>query len=311
MSLLHLWYSELYSAGIHQDARFPRARYEMVYRLLDVMGAPVCIHEAKPVASEDILLCHDPQYVHDFLHAQLSEKAIRRIGLRPWTKDIIPRTLCLVGGTLAATKHVLQHGGFAGNLAGGTHHAFYDCGSGYCIFNDIAVSASWAQQYGHAKQILVIDLDVHQGDGTAQMFATDDSVWTFSMHCGKNFPFRKQTSNLDISLQSDMQDEEYLHILATHLPQLVEQVEPDLVFYQAGVDSLREDKLGKLALTASGLKQRNEMVYQELAARNIPTVLTMGGGYSEPLIHSVEAHADVFLGALQHQWSTISQSRMI
>jgi len=206
---------------------------------------------------------------------------------------MIPRTLLLMGGSLGATREVLAGAPCAANLAGGTHHAFRDRGAGYCVFNDLAVSASHALKEG-ASRILIVDLDVHQGDGTASIFAQEPDVFTFSMHCGRNFPFRKQTSDLDVAVEEGCEDEEYLHTLSKTLPRLFNGVSPDLVLFQAGVDPLAHDKLGRLNLSREGLQQRNSLVFEELYKRDIPVVVFMGGGYSVPLEKSVEAHADVF-----------------
>jgi acetoin utilization deacetylase AcuC-like enzyme len=307
---LKVWYSDIYSGGIDPTARFPRERYRMVRRMLEAYRSDVLFLEPPSASEGELCLAHSPAYVRRFLDGALGAKEIRRIGLRPWTPGILPRMLQLVGGTLEATRHVLSNGGFAGNLAGGTHHAFRDLGSGYCVFNDIAVSARLAQSKGCGR-ILVLDLDVHQGDGTAAIFQDDPTVFTFSMHCGRNFPFQKQRSDWDISLDEGTGDAEFLAALEGALPALLSD-RPGLVFLQGGVDGLSEDRLGRLALTRDGLRRRNALVLGALRDAAIPAVVTMGGGYAEPLIRSVEAHADLYMEAarLDSVWPVLSGSRV-
>ena len=305
-SPLHLWYSDTYSFGIDEKANFPRLRYKFTRDLLE-HDPRIVFNDAPKVSIDDITRIHDMDYVYRFLEGSLSEKEQRAIGLRPWKPDIVPRTLHLVGGTLAATKRVIRNGGFAGNLAGGTHHAFADRGAGYCIFNDLAVCARYAQVEFGFQNLLIIDLDVHQGDGTASIFRFDDQVHTFSMHCGKNFPFRKQKSDWDIPVETDISDQQYLEVLEEALEVLFAR-EPELIFYQAGVDPLADDRLGRLSLSRETLQRRNHMVLSRAHQRNIPMVLTMGGGYSEPIQLSAQAHADVFRQAAAMMTASASAS---
>lgn len=291
--MLSLWYSNIYSDGIDARARFPRLRYRMLREKLS-NSSRIRFVEPTEIDRESLLLAHEPAYVDRFLSGTLSEKEMRQIGLRPWTDAMVDRTIILTGGTLDATKHALEHG-IAGNIAGGTHHAHYEYGSGYCIFNDLAVSVRWLQSQG-MRRILVLDLDVHQGDGTATIFADDPNVYTVSVHCGKNFPFHKQKSDLDVPLRQGIEDKEYLNALA-FLPSLIASYRPQFVLYQGGVDGLKEDKLGKWNLTRAGLQKRNRLVYQLLSSHSIPLVITMGGGYGDPLSASVDAHSDLFLQA--------------
>ena len=253
--------------------------------------------EPQLLPAELIALSHSPQYVEDFMTGNVSEKSIRRIGLRPWTSAIVERTLKLTGGTVEATRAALEEGGITGNLGGGTHHAFYDCGAGYCIFNDLVIASHCALREGCGR-IMIIDLDVHQGDGTAAMLQDEPRVFTFSAHCKKNFPFHKQHSNLDIELATGTDDHEYEQQVFLPLSNAVMTFQPELVFFQAGVDPLVFDRLGKLALSFAGLRRRNQLVMSLVNQLDVPCVITMGGGYSEPLEHSVRAHADVYLAAL-------------
>ena len=288
-----IYYSPLYTGAIHPDARFPRLRYKMVYEELLKREAPCEFREPTPIEKHHLLRTHDKDYVDRFLAGELTERERRAIGLRPWTEAMIPRTLLLMGGSLSATMDVLSGAPCGANLAGGTHHASRDRGAGYCVFNDLAVCSDYALSEG-IQRILILDLDVHQGDGTASIFRDQPRVFTFSLHCEKNFPFRKQESDLDIGLADGLADAAYLDILERTLEQLIDQVDPELVFYQAGVDTLATDRLGRLDLSRDALRLRNTMVFDALRARDLPVVVMMGGGYSDPIDASVQAHADVF-----------------
>lgn len=219
---------------------------------------------------------------------------MRRIGF-PWSEGLVKRTLASVGGTLAATRDAIAFG-WGGALAGGTHHAFQGHGSGYCVFNDIAVSIRRLRSEGRIRRTAVIDLDVHQGDGTAAIFAQDPDVFTLSMHAGSNFPFQKQRSRLDVELADGITDHAFLDALNTVLPRIIEFA-PELVFYQAGVDGLAGDRLGRLNLTVEGLRARDELVFAACRAAGAPVVVTIGGGYSDPIEATVEAHAQTFHAA--------------
>jgi acetoin utilization deacetylase AcuC-like enzyme len=267
--------------------------------------------EPAPLADvATIELVHDRGYVEAFLRGTLSPEAVRRIGF-PWSEGLVQRTLASVGSTLAATREALATG-WGGTLAGGTHHAFAGQGSGYCVFNDIAVAARWlragpavqalGQQDGAVRpfvdpaqtaRIAVIDLDVHQGDGTAHIFRDDSSVLTLSVHCKANFPLQKQQSRVDIELEAGVGDDEYLRVLEKVLPRVWE-FEPDVVFYQSGVDGLASDRLGRLRLTHEGLKERDRLVMSSVRQLSVPFVITVGGGYSEPIALTAEAHANTF-----------------
>jgi acetoin utilization deacetylase AcuC-like enzyme len=248
--------------------------------------------ELAPLAEREVVeLAHDREYVSAFLDGTLSPQAIRRIGF-PWSEGLVRRTLASVGGTLAATREALANG-WGGNLAGGTHHAFRGEGSGFCVFNDIAVAVRWLQANGKAKRIAIVDLDVHQGDGTAQIFQDNPEVLTLSMHCEVNFPFRKQQSRIDVSLAEGTGEEEYLRSLEQVLPRVFE-FEPEVIFYQAGVDVLGSDTLGKLKLTPPGVKRRDEFVIAAVKRSGVPLVITIGGGYSKPIELTAQAHAETF-----------------
>ena len=266
------------------------AKYRMLRDLLEAEG--LFRFEAAPFASRAVIeLAHDTAYVGDFLGGTLSDAALRRIGF-PWSEGLVDRTLASVGGTLSATCDALDSG-WGGNLAGGTHHAFRSEGSGFCVFNDIAIAIQWLRSKGRIQRAAVVDLDVHQGDGTAQIFENDAGVLTLSLHAKSNFPFRKQRSGIDIELEDETRDQEYLNALDAVLPRVF-HFEPNIVFYQSGVDPLAADTLGRLALTHEGLLQRDRRVLAGARDHAIPIVITLGGGYSQPIELTAEAHANTF-----------------
>lgn len=239
--------------------------------------------------TEWLELVHDPAYIQAYDTGTLDARAQRRIGL-PWSPELVNRTRIAVGGSILTARLALEYG-LACNTAGGTHHAFPNYGSGFCIFNDLAIAARVLQQSGLAKKILIVDLDVHQGDGTAAIFHRDASVFTFSMHCGINFPSTKQTSDLDLPLREGMEDAEYLTILTTYLPDLLSQVHPDLVLYDAGVDPHIDDRLGKLALTDRGIFDRDLQVLDTCISQGYPVACAIGGGYAEDMNSLVYRHS--------------------
>jgi len=308
---LSIWYHPIYTNGIHPDARFPRDRYT---KLVDKLKTPeyfdkFIIKRPKEALRDELIVAHDPYYVDNFLNQTLTQKEIRRIGLTPWTPQIIPRTLLLMGGAIAALDHVMEHGGVAGNMAGGTHHAHYDFGSGYCIFNDLAVCSLLALSKYNLTKIAVIDFDVHQGDGTATILQNVDQVLTISVHCQQNFPFRKSKSDYDLELPADAGDEEILAMVATAL-EITKQFDPELILFQAGVDGLATDTLGKLNISRQGMSKRNEMVFDLAVDQLIPTVVFMGGGYSEPIIHTIDAFSDLFLSASSANEQILSKANL-
>lgn len=268
-------------------------KYAMVRDLLAGDGVFV-FEQAEFAEPETIELAHEPEYVRRFLDGTLDRAAIRRIGF-PWSEGLVRRTLASVGGSLAAADDAMRTG-WGGNLAGGTHHAFRGEGSGFCVFNDIAVAIASLRRQGRIRGAAVIDLDVHQGDGTARMFEHDADVLTFSMHGRNNFPFRKQRSRIDIELEDRTGDEEYLLLLEAALPRAF-AFSPDLVVYQSGVDALDSDTLGRLSLTLDGLRERDRMVMKAARSHGAPFLITLGGGYSQPLERTALAHANTFLTA--------------
>jgi acetoin utilization deacetylase AcuC-like enzyme len=250
---------------------------------------------AEPVELQALLRVHTPRWVRAVLENRLTESEERRLGF-PWSPELVIRSRAAVGGTCAAAARALTEG-IGGNLAGGTHHAFPDHGEGYCVFNDIAVSIRMLQAEGSIRRALVVDLDVHQGNGTAAVFDEDPDVFTFSMHGERNFPFRKQRSSLDIGLPDRVGDDVYLDVLDRHLPRVLEAARPDIVYYQAGVDPLAEDTLGRLSLTHAGLEARDTFVLEAARRSGIPVVVTLGGGYARPLEATVRAHIGTYRAA--------------
>jgi acetoin utilization deacetylase AcuC-like enzyme len=283
-----LFYTDHHSMPLPPRHKFPIEKYALLRELLQEDGrfnfAPA------PFADTSVIeLAHDPEYVHRFLSGTLSDAAMRRIGF-PWSDGLVKRTLASVGATLAATSEALESG-WGGTLAGGTHHAFAAEGSGFCVFNDIAIAIQWLRLQRKIKRAAVVDVDVHQGDGTALIFQDDPDVLTFSIHCRNNFPLRKQKSKLDVDLPAGTGDEEYLAALAPALDQVM-AFYPEIVFYQSGVDGLATDALGQLALTPAGLERRDRMVINRM--QDVPFVITLGGGYSVPISLTAEAHANTF-----------------
>jgi acetoin utilization deacetylase AcuC-like enzyme len=290
-----LFYCDHYAIPLPAGHKFPMAKYRM---LRDLLAADGCFRfEAAPFAEPAVIeLAHDPAYVRDFLNGALAEAAIRRIGF-PWSEALVKRTLASVGGTLNATCDAFDSG-WGGNLAGGTHHAFRAEGSGFCVFNDIAVAIQWLRSKGRIRHAAVIDLDVHQGDGTAQIFEAEANVLTLSLHAKSNFPFRKQRSKIDIEFEDGTRDPEYLSALDGVLPRVFD-FKPDIVFYQSGVDPLASDTLGRLSLTQAGLQERDRRVLAATRTHDIPIVVTLGGGYSRPIELTAEAHANTFRTAAE------------
>jgi len=246
-------------------------------------------------SSRSLPVIASARWVEAVLENRLTEAEERRLGF-PWSPELVVRSLASVGGTCAAAVRALDDG-IGGNLAGGTHHAFPDHGEGYCVFNDIAVSIRALQAAGSIQRAVVVDLDVHQGNGTAAVFEGDADVFTFSMHGERNFPFRKQRSSLDIGLSDGVGDEVYLDALARHLPRVLEASRPDILYYQAGVDALAEDTLGRLSLSHAGLEARDAFVLEAARRSGVPVVVTLGGGYARPLEASVRAHIGTYRAA--------------
>jgi len=292
---LKLYYCDDHVIPLPPGHRFPSTKYRLLRELLAADGGFEL--EPAPFADREIIeRVHDPQYVARILDGSVDPQIMRRIGF-PWSTELVRRTLASLGGTLQATRDALDRG-VGGNLAGGTHHAFSHEGAGFCVFNDIAIAirdqfAHGTLAHGAMQRAAVVDLDVHQGDGTALLFADEPAVLTLSLHGEGNFPFRKQRSTIDVDLPDGTGDEGYLAALEETLPRVFD-FRPEIVFYQSGVDTLASDRLGRLALTHKGLKRRDEIVLEACRSRRTPIVITLGGGYSEPISLTVEAHANTF-----------------
>jgi acetoin utilization deacetylase AcuC-like enzyme len=242
-----------------------------------------------------VLLTHNPGYITRLKEQTLSAKEQRRIGF-PQSPQLTQREWIITQGTIDCCFYAMENG-VALNVAGGTHHAFRDRGEGFCLLNDFAVAASFLLQKGIAEKILVIDLDVHQGNGTAKIFENEERVFTFSMHGKNNYPFVKEKSDRDVELPDGISDAAYLHLLATHLPDLIQSFKPTIAFYVSGVDILETDKFGKLKISLQGCKERDETVFRLLKEARIPCVVAMGGGYSPEVKTIVEAHCNTFRSA--------------
>jgi acetoin utilization deacetylase AcuC-like enzyme len=293
-----LVYHPAYSAPLPSSHRFPMAKFRLLHdhlRQLD-LARPEQLHQPLPIPRRALELVHSRAYHEGFSQDSLPAQAQRRIGL-PATTPLVRRTWLAVGGTLLTARLALAHG-LACHLAGGTHHAFPHYGSGFCIFNDVAVAARVLLAEGAVAKLMVIDLDVHQGDGTAAIFAGDGRVFTLSAHAASNFPLRKQTSDHDLPLADDLDDDAYLAAVGRLLPELLEQVQPQLVLYNAGVDPHRDDRLGRLALSDTGLLLRDRMVLEACLRRGIPVATVIGGGY-DALPALVRRHGLVFRAAAE------------
>jgi acetoin utilization deacetylase AcuC-like enzyme len=272
------------------------AKFRLLHQLLleRELARAEQVVQPLPAPRRWLELVHEPRYHQAFAHGTLTHQEQRRIGL-PATTALVQRTWLAVGGTVLTARLALEHG-LACHLAGGTHHAYPDRGSGFCIFNDCAVAAQVLLDEGRVQQLMVIDLDVHQGDATAAIFASEPRVFTVSVHCQSNFPLRKQNSDIDLPLDDGLQDDDYLIAIGDLIPNLLDQVQPDLVLYNAGVDPHRGDRLGKLCLSSMGLLNRDRLVLDACLRRSIPVATVIGGGYDdlEPL---VQRHALVFRAA--------------
>ncbi len=290
-----LVYHPDYVTPLPAGHRFPMAKFGILHDLLVAEGVVDRVYQPELPPSEWIELVHTPTYVQSYQDGSIGPQAMRRIGL-PWSPQLVNRTQIALGGTTLAARLALEFG-LAGNSAGGTHHAFPGYGSGFCIFNDLAMATKVLQQEGLVKKVLIVDLDVHQGDGTAAIFQHDPHVFTFSMHCGINFPNHKQVSDLDVPLAEGMEDEEYLQTLAQYLPDLLAAFKPDLVLYDAGVDPHISDRLGKLALTDRGLFCRDMQVLSTCVGAGYPVAYVIGGGYAADLDSLVYRHSLVFRAA--------------
>ncbi len=287
-------YSPGYYAPIPDGHIFPMGKFEGLYRYVLEQGiiAESDIIEPGMVDMANLVSVHTHRYAEGIMTGNLERKELRRLGL-PWSYRLAVRSRLAVQGTINAALMALQDG-IAGNLAGGTHHAMPDYGEGFCVFNDVAVAIKVLQQSMWARKILVIDCDVHQGNGTAEIFRDNPDVFTFSIHGENNYPFKKPPSSLDIGLPDGTGDNEYLTVLQDALDMIFNRFDPDLVFYLGGIDPLESDHLGRLALTLNGLRDRDRLVIEKVIKHDKPLVLLLSGGYAPSLKETVEAHALMF-----------------
>jgi acetoin utilization deacetylase AcuC-like enzyme len=292
--MLKIAWTESYVLPLPPNHRFPMSKYEVLPQQLLHEGTIRLENIFSPTTIEEkwILTTHELRYWKKLQSLSLTPKEIRRTGF-PLTQELVQREMTIMNGTLLCTQYALQYG-VAMNIAGGTHHAFTDRGEGFCLLNDIAIGASYLLENSLVQKILVVDLDVHQGNGTAQIFRNDPRVFTFSMHGINNYPLIKENSDLDIGLVDNTEDTFYLKTLDSNLKNLIDQVEPDFIFFQSGVDVLATDKLGKLSLSRDGCKQRDRLVLETAKRNRIPLVASMGGGYSEDFRDIIEAHANTY-----------------
>jgi acetoin utilization deacetylase AcuC-like enzyme len=287
---LHCWTSARYTVELPAGHRFPIEKYALLRDAVVASGLVTAetLHEPARASVDAVRLVHTERYVAALCAGTLGEAEQRRIGL-PWSESLVERSFRAVGGTCEAALAALDRG-VTMNLAGGTHHAFPDHGEGFCVFNDVAVAIRLLQRDGRIRRAAVIDLDVHQGNGTHAVFAGDDSVFTFSMHGGRNFPFHKVPGTLDIELDDGTGDDVYLDALAGALPTVIARAAPDLVVYLAGSDPHEGDRLGRLRLTFDGLARRDAMVLDACREVGIPVAITIAGGYGRDIRDSVQAH---------------------
>ena len=292
--MLKIAYHPIYKHSLPDGHRFPMEKYDLLPQQLVYEGT--CneenFFEPEVPNNKYFFIVHDAAYVSDLMNLTLNQKAARKIGF-PLNEDLIAREMIIAGGTIKASVFAIKYG-IAMNIAGGTHHAFTNKGEGFCMLNDQAIGARYLQEKGFATKILIVDLDVHQGNGTAEIFHNDPTVFTFSMHGKSNFPFHKEKSDLDIPLENETGDTLYLSLLKETLPELIKIQQPDFIYYLCGVDVVKTDKLGKLSLTIEGCKERDRFVLQTCKNQNIPVMCSMGGGYSPDIKIIIDAHANTF-----------------
>ena len=292
--MLKVAYDTIYAHPLPEGHRFPMLKYELIPEQLVYEGSITASHFFAPVLCKEeiILATHDNEYYQKLIHQTLTPSEQRKIGF-PQSRELTRRELMITQGTIDCCHYAMEHGA-AMNVAGGTHHAFAERGEGFCLLNDMATAANYLLHRQLAKKILIIDLDVHQGNGTAKLMEQEERVFTFSMHGEHNYPFHKEKSDLDIGLKDGTNGSSYLGILKETLPKLIREVKPDFAFYLSGVDILETDKFGKLKVTIDECKQRDELVLRLLKKHEIPVTVAMGGGYSPDIKTIVEAHCNTF-----------------
>jgi acetoin utilization deacetylase AcuC-like enzyme len=292
--VLKIAYHPIFQHPLPDGHRFPMLKYELIPKQLMREGVITRenLFEPEPISASNILLTHTPEYWNRMENLTLTESEMRKVGF-PLSRQLVEREQRIAQGSIDCALYAKQFG-VSLNVAGGTHHAFTNKGEGFCLLNDFAVAANYLLAHKLAIQILIIDLDVHQGNGTAQIFAGNPNVFTLSMHGRHNYPFFKERSDLDIELEDGTNDNTYLQLMQDHIPQTIKMIQPDFIFYQAGVDILQTDKYGKLSITQQGCAMRDKLVFNWCKEFNIPIVVAMGGGYSPKISDIVNAHCNTF-----------------
>ena len=292
--MLPIAYHPIYKHPLPEGHRFPMIKYELLPQQLLHEGTATAsdFHEPGLPDIANIFAVHDKVYVDELLNLTIDPRAVRRIGF-PLSAELVERELRIAQGTIWGVHKAMEYG-IAFNIAGGTHHAYSNRGEAFCLLNDQAIGAQYLINNKLAKKVLIVDLDVHQGNGTAEIFTGNNSVFTFSIHGKTNYPFKKEVSDLDIALPDNTTDEEYLSLLRDTLPKLIDEQKPDFIFYLSGVDILASDKLGKLGCSLNGCKERDEFVLSLCHKLGIPVQCSMGGGYSPDIKIIIEAHANTY-----------------
>ena len=289
--MMKLFFSDYIEVSAAKGSRFPVQKYRLLREhLQSEKNTNLVFEQAREVSIETLCLAHTRQYVDAVLNGSLSTEEIRRIGF-PWSQQLVARSRCSVGATLAACKSALQYG-VAANLAGGTHHAFANKGAGYCVFNDVAVAARFLTKKNPKARILIVDADVHQGDGSASILSNEEKIYTLSIHCMDNFPLEKQRSHLDVPLLAGTADSEYLRQFTDALKRAMLAARPTFIIYLAGADPYVHDRLGRLDLTKKGLSERDEILYSQCRRLEVPVAVVMGGGYADDVNDIVAIHAN-------------------
>jgi acetoin utilization deacetylase AcuC-like enzyme len=287
---MKIFYTDTFTFNLPEGHRFPQGKYSLLRQMVEESGwiLPEDLQIPEPAKDEDLLRVHTPDYLRRVTEGSLTDKEIRRIGL-PWSPQLVERSYRSVGGTIA-TSHAALEDSIAVSLSGGTHHAFADRGNGYCVFNDVAVAARRMQAEGLVERVVILDCDVHQGDGTASIFAQDPTVFTFSIHGDRNYPFHKPPSDLDIALPDGTGDEAYCEALEEGVEQALDAASADLAIYLAGADPFEDDQFGRLALTKEGLVKRDRIVMEACRGRGIPMAIVMSGGYARKIKDVAQIH---------------------
>ena len=297
--MIPIAFDPIYVLPLPENHRFPMEKYDLLPKQLVHEGTcdPEDFFSPQAIDDQIVKVIHQKDYVDRLRHMKLDISEVRKIGF-PISQQLVEREFIIAGGTIEGALKSLESG-ISFNIAGGTHHAHSSHGEAFCMLNDQAISARYLLDHQHAKKVLIIDLDVHQGNGTAEIFKKEERVFTFSMHGKKNYPFRKENSDWDIALEDQTGDEVYLNLLNDTLPRLFERADPDFVFYLSGVDVVDTDRLGRLGLSIEGCKKRDEQVLKFCHKRSLPLQCSMGGGYSKDIKLIIEAHANTFRLAQQ------------